>query len=473
MGKHKISRRSFLGQAGCAAMGSTTLFNSAIQLGMINTAAARPHIIGAPGDYKAIICILLAGGADSHNMLIPYDQDQYDLYNDFRSDLALDRSSLTDSSITDSVTGRQFALHPGMTACKSLFDSGDLSLISNIGTLVHPIPNVQQLYNSATQRPLGLYSHSDQIMQWQTSVPQDRSAVGVAGRMADMLRDMNTIDEISMNISLDGRNRFQAGNQVVEYAVGNSIEELGIRSMPGGWSNSGAMTEVTQGALNSILEETYANIFQNTYGDLNNQTIESLEVFQSALAKRPGFTHSFDDYFLSQDMRMIADIISVQDQLGANRQIFFTTFGGWDHHDEVINAQAQKLPQLDTAINDLYTALGERPECGLQDKVTILTISDFGRTLTSNTGGSDHAWGGNMLMVGGAVNGGRVFGDYPELRADNPLNIDERGRFIPQIASDQMYAELALWFGVSPNDLEYVLPNIGNFNDPGSLGLFS
>jgi len=470
MAKHKISRRSFLGQAGCAAMGSMTFLDSALQLGMINTAAARPHIIGSGGDYKAIICILLAGGADSHNMLIPYDQGEYDLYEDFRGDLALDRNALRATSITDSVTGRQFALHPQLVKCKSRFDSGDLALLSNVGTLVEPISSVNELYSSSIQRPLGLYSHSDQIMQWQTSVPQDRSAVGVGGRMADILRDMNTIDEVSMNISLAGRNRFQAGNEVVEYAVGNQIQDLGVENLPPYWPKSGSMSELRNNAIQNIVEQTYANIFQSTYGDLTNQTFQSLEVFQSALERRPGFTHTFDEFRLSQDMRMMSDIISVQNLLGANRQMFFTVFGGWDHHDEVIMAQQTKLAQLDRALDDLYIALGE---LGLQDKVTILTISDFGRTLTSNTGGSDHAWGGNMLMLGGAVNGGRVYGDYPELREDHPLNIDNRGRFIPQIASDQMYAELALWYGVSPNDLSYILPNIGNFDTPGSLGLFN
>ena len=470
MAKHKISRRSFLGQASCAAMGSMTLLDSALQLGMINTVAARPHIIGSEGDYKAIVCILLAGGADSHNMLIPYDQSQYDLYEDFRGDLALERSDLAATRITDSATGREFALHPQLVQCKNRFDSGDLALLSNIGTLVEPISSVDQLYSGGTRRPLGLYSHSDQIMQWQTSVPQDRSAVGVGGRMADILRDMNTIDEVSMNISLAGRNRFQAGNEVVEYAIGNQIDELGIQNFPPWWPTSGSLSELRNESIQNIVEQTYANIFQSTYGDLTNQTYDSLEVFQSALSRRPGFSHGFDPFGLSQDMRMISDIISVQNLLGANRQIFFTVFGGWDHHDEVIQAQELKLGQLDRALDDLYTGLGE---LGLRDQVTIMTISDFGRTLTSNTGGSDHAWGGNMLMLGGAVNGGRVFGDYPELREDNPLNIDNRGRFIPQIASDQMYAELALWFGVSPNDLSYILPNIGNFDTPGSIGLFN
>ena len=470
MAKHKISRRSFLGQASCAAMGSMTLLDSALQLGMINTVAARPHIIGSEGDYKAIVCILLAGGADSHNMLIPYDQSQYDLYDDFRGDLALERSDLAATRITDSASGREFALHPQLVQCKNRFDSGDLALLSNIGTLVEPISSVDQLNSGGTRRPLGLYSHSDQIMQWQTSVPQDRSAVGVGGRMADILRDMNTIDEVSMNISLAGRNRFQAGNEVVEYAVGNQIDELGIQNFPSYWPTSGSLSELRNESIQNIVEQTYANIFQSTYGDLTNQTYDSLEVFQSALSRRPGLSHNFDSFGLSQDMRMISDIISVQNLLGANRQIFFTVFGGWDHHDEVIQAQDLKLGQLDRALDDLYTGLGE---LGLRDQVTIMTISDFGRTLTSNTGGSDHAWGGNMLMLGGAVNGGRVYGDYPELRADNPLNIDNRGRFIPQIASDQMYAELALWFGVSPNDLSYILPNIGNFDTPGSIGLFN
>lgn len=477
---HKISRRKFLGQASCAALGSTTFLSTALQMGMINTAAARPHIIGSNNDYKAIICVLLAGGADSHNMLVPHDQNQYDNYADLRSDLALSRETLR--SITSLRTdipnaGRTFGLHPGLSNIENIYNAGDLAFISNIGTLVEPINNVSELWNGSKRLPLGLYSHADQIMQWQTSVPQDRSAVGVGGRIADMLNDMNSIQEISMNISLDGKNRFQAGNQVVEYAIANNFNDIGIESLPMYWSNSGFLTETRDNAVKNVVERTYANIFQDTYADLTAQTYESLDLFKTALEKRPGYASDFSPHYLSQDLKMMADIISVQNLLGAQRQIFFTTFGGWDHHDEVINAQGAMLPLLDSAIGSLYNALGERSEDNLRDKVTVLTISDFGRTITSNGNGSDHAWGGNMMLMGGAVNGHNVYGEYPDITLNNDLNIDERGRFIPSISSDEMYAELALWFGVSPNDLNYILPNIGNFNDyslnPSPIGLFN
>ena len=113
------------------------------------------------------------------------------------------------------------------------------------------------------------------------------------------------------------------------------------------------------------------------------------------------------------------------------------------------------------AIFEFYQAL---EELGMKDQVTLFTISDFARTLTSNGNGSDHAWGGNMMVAGGAVKGKTVYGDYPDLFLDgNDLIMNQRGNLIPTISADQVFAELALWFGVSPNDLSMVFPNIGNF----------
>lgn len=479
MAKRRLSRRKFIGDLGCAAIGGTTLYNTAIQLGMINTASARPHILSAPpSDYKAIVCILLAGGSDSHNFLFPHDQAEYDNYAGVRANLALPRvpSDYIESSRADIPNaGRRFGLHPGMTNAKRIYDAGDLAFISNIGTLIEPIATTNELWYGGKQRPLGLYSHADQIMHWQTSVPQSRGAVGVGGRMADMLQDMNTIDDISMNISLSGRNRFQAGKTVVEYAVSNNPNNVGIEGYPSWWGDSGILAEQRSGAVKDMVEQSYANIFQDTYAKLTDQTYSSLELLQEALGKRRYHTTSFAEATLSQDMRMVADMISIQQHLGAKRQVFFTTYGGWDHHDEVINSMNMKVPTLDGAIGSLYDALGE--VAGLREKVTLVTISDFGRTQTTNGNGSDHAWGGNMMIMGGSVNGGNVYGDYPDIDLDHDRNIDERGRFIPSVSCDEMYAELALWFGVSVNDLSYILPNISNFNDystnPAPLGLFS
>ena len=463
--KRNISRRRFLGEASCAAIGSTAFLSSMLNLGAINTLAARPHIVEDTRNYKAMVCILLAGGADSFNMLVPTDAAEFSAYQNVRADLALGQGDLL--SVTPHNTmGRTFGIHNGMTKVKDLFEEDKLAFLSNIGTLIEPILDKNDYRNK--QLPLGLYSHADQIMQWQTSVPQSRSAVGVGGRIADILNDMKTVDGVSMNISLDGKNRFQSGNTVVEFSLSNDSREdnLGIESVVDWWGNAGFLTQMRDNAVNGMVEDVYSNIFQNTYSSLTRQTVESIDLFKSALAKKPGINLTFGPSRLSQDLRMIAETISVQQHLGNNRQIFFTTFGGWDHHDEVLDNQGRMLPILSDALgefNDALIALGK------ENEVVTFTISDFARTLTSNGNGSDHAWGGNQIVMGGAIDGGKIYGEYPSLAlANNELNLDERGRFIPTTSVDEFYAELALWFGVSPNDLDYILPNLCNFYSSSS-----
>ncbi len=469
--KRSISRRQFLGQASCAAIGSTAFLSTALNLGMINTAAARPHILSNGDDYKAMVCILLAGGADSFNMLVPTNASEYAEYTSVRSDLALNYTpgvpetnqllDLTVGGTPYSKSGQTFGIHQGMSGIHSLFDSGNLAFLSNIGTLIEPITDVDDLYGGK-QIPLGLYSHADQIMQWQTSVPQNRTAVGVGGRMADMLKDMCGIDGVSMNISLDGKNRFQAGNSVIEFSIPNSAtpDNLGFEAPPSWWPSQGYLSQTRNKAVNSMVEDVYSNIFQNTYSSLTRQTVESIDLFRSALARKPDIPVNFSSSRLSQDLRMMAEVISVQQHLGNQRQIFFTTFGGWDHHDEVLGNQNRMLPILSNAMSEFQQAMNH---LGLQNDVVTFTISDFSRTLTSNGNGSDHAWGGNSMIMGGAIDGGKVYGNYPILNLNESLNIDERGRFIPTTSVDEFYAELALWFGASSNDLSYILPNLGNF----------
>ena len=463
--KHQISRRKFLGQASCAAIGSTTFLSTALNLGMINTAAARPHIIGNPNDYKAMVCILLAGGADTFNVLVPTESSEYSAYANTRSSLALsdDPGDGEILPLNYSDNGRTFAVHGGMSRVRDLFDAGNLAFLANIGTLIEPITNSTDFYSGLKKLPLGLYSHNDQIMQWQTSVPQDRSAFGVGGRMADILGDMNSISEISMNISLDGKNRFQSGEQTLEYSIGwdTTPENLGLQGLPSWYSNSGFLNLTREQAIDSLASDVYSNIFQKTYGSLMRQSKASIDLFASSLGKGTPLNTIFSDTSLSRDLEMMAKVINVHQHMGANRQIFFTTFGGWDHHDNVLGAQAGMLPVLSNALGEFYDALSEM---GLQDQVTTFTISDFARTLTSNGNGSDHAWGGNQMIMGGAINGQTIYGDYPSLAlGGNDLNLDDRGRILPQTSVDEFYAELALWFGVSPNDLDYILPNLCNF----------
>ena len=97
----------------------------------------------------------------------------------------------------------------------------------------------------------------------------------------------------------------------------------------------------------------------------------------------------------------------------------------------------------------------------MANQVTSFTESDFGRTFQPNpTFGTDHAWGGNHLVVGGAVNSG-IFGAFPTLQLDGPDTTDARGRWIPTTGMDQYGATLATWFGLPSGDLTIVFPNIG------------
>ena len=467
MSKRKISRRAFIGEASCAALGSMTLYNSLVNLGMMTTAATRPHIISTPSDYKAVVCILLAGGADSFNFIVPTETSEYAQYVATRGSLALSNSATPPQllPLNYSNNGRTFSIHAGMSAVQNMFNTGKLSFVTNIGTLIEPIANKTE-YNSGMKKvPLGLYSHSDQIMQWQTSVPQSRSAVGVAGRMADILQDMNSIPEAAMNISLAGKNRWQSGNETNEFSISNSstAATIGYSNYSSGLSNAVYLNDRKNKALDSLAAQQYANLFHKTIGDLNVTTSESIEVFKVAMSNLVSLTTTFSATNLSNDLKKIAELIKVRSFLGAQRQTFFVSYGGWDHHDDVINNQNVMLPIVSNALNEFNNAM---TELGMQDNVVTFTISDFARTLTSNGNGSDHAWGGNSMIMGGPIDGGNIFGEFPSLSLTSPLNLSNRGLLIPTTSVDEFYAEIALWFGVSPNDLSYILPNICNFYSP-------
>jgi uncharacterized protein (DUF1501 family) len=441
------SRRQFLGHGAVSVLAAT-------QLGTFSRVAQA-----APAaDYQALVCILLAGGADSFNMLLPYDQARYDAYAAMRSDLALARDDVLPLNYLGP-DNRQMAVHPGLAEVRDLFDGGDLAFIANVGSLAEPTDRAS--YDAGTVRlPLGLFSHADQIAQWQTSVPDARIATGVGGRMADVLQPTLPASPISMNITLSGTNVFQTGAGVTSYAV-DAAE--GARQVAG-YETEDAGSDVFTTALNSMLAADYDDPFRRTYAAALRESIDAAELVQMALDGAQPLNTTFSASGLSEALAQIARIVSVSDQLNAPKQTFFITFGGWDHHDDVIPQQETMLPVVSRALSEFHSAM---TELGVLDRVTTFTISDFGRTLTSNGKGSDHGWGGNSLVMGGGVAGGNVYGEYPEIDPGNPLDVG-RGRYIPTTSVDELYAELALWYGVGSGDLDFVLPNISRFYDTGS-----
>lgn len=451
-----MSRRRFLGQASCAAVTAVPMINTILNLKLAGSvAAAEP----GPGEYRALVCLFLNGGNDSFNMLVPRGP-QYSEYATIRQDLALAENTLL--PIIPQNTPNLFGVHPGMPELAALFEQGKAAFVANVGTLVEPTTKATFEAGTASL-PLGLFSHSDQIEQWQTSLPDTRTGVGWAGRMADLLQSLNSVDKVSMNISLSGNNVWQTGLSVFEYAItpGGAVGLSGYNSQ---YTNNQTLMQVRSAAVDSQMAMMYTNLFEKTFATSKKNALEAYDLFSASTggALPPGAT--FPSTTLGQQFQMVAKTIAGRGQLGMTRQTFFIGLGGWDHHDEVLLNQEAMLPVVSEAIGDFYNALGL---LGVQDQVVTFSASDFGRTLTSNGRGSDHAWGGNHFIVGGGVDGRKIYGQYPSLYEDNPLDVG-RGRLIPTTSADEYFAELALWLGVSKSSLPLVLPNITRFYDTNS-----
>lgn len=485
-----MDRRGFLGEASCAGLGYLTFMNTLLNLKAINASAiSNSNVGGDVNDYKAIVCILLAGGNDSFNMLMPYNTSHYNEYVAARqglfvdsnapAGLAIDKAAQYDGN-NNLVVGtglnlghlngysqgaRQWAVHPRMDRVKGLFQDGRLAFLSNIGTLTNPTTKSQ--YDLKQGLPIGLYSHSDQIQQWQTGIPNERGAKGWAGKMADMIGDCNANQNISMNVSLSGSNIFQTGNTTIEYAIDPYQGAVGIDGY-----NPDPMylvENIRKEALDSMMGGHYQDIFKKTYMDVVRDAHDGFLEFDAALQNSIMFqANEFPDTSIGMSLEMIARTIDVRNTLGFDRQVFFITVGGWDHHDEVMNNQHAMLNMVSEALGSFQDAMGPS-KVDMEDNVVTMMISEFGRTLNSNGNGSDHAWGGNTLVMGGPnlMNGGQIYGDYPSLAQGGPQEVG-LGRFIPTLSTDEYFAEVAKWFGVPDSELTTLFPNLGNFYDPFS-----
>ncbi|MBK8388661.1 MAG: DUF1501 domain-containing protein [Saprospiraceae bacterium] len=460
-----INRRKFIRQASCAAVGTTTFLSTMLNLKTLNAASILNSTVNAQEDYKALVCLFMSGGNDSYNMLIPRDNGTngavslYNTYKASRSNLALPFNSLLNlNHVLPGAT--PFGLNPSLPKVASLYGSGKLAFVSNVGTLVEPVATRSQLENNTKEAPLGLYSHSDQGAQWQTGIPNDRSAVGWAGKIADMLQSVNTNDKISMNISLSGTNVMQTGNNTVEFAIDPENGSIGIYGDNDDW----LLNQVTKSSLNSLFADNYQDIFKKAYTKVIKNSREGNEILQTQLSVPTTYTTPFPETYLGNAFKMVANVIAKRSGLGMKRQIFFIDYGGWDHHDEVIAAQTEMFTEVDNALHAFNAAMNQLT---VSDLVTTFSVSEFSRTLTSNGNGTDHGWGGNVMVMGGNVDGGKMFGTYPSLSLNSTIDLGG-GVLIPSTSTDAYFAELALWYGVPPSELSTLFPNIGNFYNTSS-----
>ncbi|HVF27022.1 MAG TPA: DUF1501 domain-containing protein [Pyrinomonadaceae bacterium] len=463
------SRRDFLRQTTCA-LGATAFAAGVSRFGLINALAQG----GAATDYKALVCVFLNGGNDGNNTVVPYD-DYLSAggYNAVRSaaQLAVPQSSLLQISPT-SQGGRKFGLHPSLSpevatpgAAKGLLELWNqqkVAVMCNVGPLVEPL--TRDTYRSGTgRRPVQLFSHSDQVGIWQTSVADSVSQTGWGGRTADRIASLNGSATFPQILSVAGINVFSRGENTRPLGISDSRTPLSS-VLP--LSMSGSTSEVTsrRAAFDALRNSDLGALLVKASSDTTAQALQTSAALSSANST---LTTAFPDTTLGYQLEQIARVIKLRDTLAVKRQIFFCSLGGFDTHNNQGNqtgTQANLLAQVSQAMRAFYDAT---VELGIPNQVTTFTLSDFGRTFqpagTGGAVGSDHGWGNHQLMMGGAVRGGDFYGAYPTLALSGPDDTDSRGRWIPTTSVEQYAATLATWYGLSASDLPIVFPFIGRF----------
>lgn len=466
-----FSRRRIMGEASCAGIGATTLMSSLINLKLVNNAAATSLLPGT--DRKTVVNVLMAGGCDTFNLLLRRDAG-YTEYAASRSGLALPNdSSLHHLNQIAGNDGNLYALHPSCAGLADMFNGASdfagtprMAFISNIGTLVEPT-TMAQYQSASVALPKSLFSHIDQIEQWQTSVPQGMAELrGWGGRMADVLHNAANTGDTAMSISLAGNNMYQIGDSTKQFAITRNGALLFESEWD--WTQE---HDLKNAGLRSLLDRQYGHLMGDSFAKHTTESIEAQEAFKVHWdASEPGFdallTNAvFPDSYFGKNLRAAAITIKIREDLGLRRNSMFINYGGWDHHGELLNTHAGMLSDLSDGLYNFQLAL---EELGVAPDVVTFTSSDFGRTLRSNGRGSDHAWGGNAMVMGEPVEGGKVYGTFPSLAIDGVDDVGKGGRILPSTSVDVFFAEIARWFGVSSTDLPYVLPNIGNFIDPST-----
>jgi len=408
-------------------------------------------------DYRALVCVFLFGGNDGNNTVVPYDAAGYAQYSAVRSSasgIQLTQASLLPVQPVSSAT--PFGLHPNLPELQALFSQRKLAILANVGTLVQPTSKAQYI---AGQVPLSLYSHSDQQAQWQSSVSNVVSGTGWGGRIADKMASFNAATSFPVVTSLDGSVLFTTG----KVSSPLSIPVSGSFTLSG--FSASAASAARLAALKQFLASSSGNTYVNAANAIGSQALSLSTTMNPILANANStiapFFAQFNNNSVASALFQIAKTIEARAVTGAKRQIFFVGLGNFDTHSDQARVQGNLLAELSPALKAFYDAT---VALGVSSQVTTFTLSDFGRTFQPASGaGTDHAWGNHHFIIGDAVKGGDMYGQYPTLALGGPSDAEGRGRWIPTTAVDQYGATLAKWFGVQIADLSAVFPNLSQF----------
>ena len=447
----QLSRRTFLRNA--MALSAIGL---ASRLDLVNLIASAKAQGAAPAGYKALVCVFMFGGNDGNNTIIPIDTAGYASYSTVRtaaSGIQLAQASLW--PIQPANVGTPYGLHPSLPELQALFDQRKMAILANVGTLTQPTTQAQ--YNAGIQ-PLSLYSHADQQAQWQSSISTTESNTGWGGRAADQVAQLNAGTGFPVVTSLDGTVLFTTGAATAPL----SIPVSGPFALQGYKGSPSATSRLA--AVQQLLGQSSSNDFVTALNAIGNQALSLSGTVNPILSASspivdPIFASLNSD--IANQFHQVAKMIAARQATGATRQIFFVQLGSFDTHSDELNRQQALFADLSPALKAFYDAT-VAVDAG--NEVTTFTLSDFNRTFQpSSTDGTDHAWGNHHFIIGDAVNGGNMFGQYPQLIVGGPDDAETRGRWLPTSSVDQYGATLAKWFGVAPAALDQVFPNLAAF----------
>lgn len=406
-------------------------------------------------DYKALVCVFLHGGNDSFNMLVPNTTAEYNAYAASRQNLAIAQQDLLPINPVSLAPGSNaFGLHPSMGGVQNLFETGRAAFVANVGPLVEPTTR-DQYFNQSVTLPSQLFSHNDQQSQWHSLKGANTSKTGWAGRIADLIRTSVADQQMATNASLYGTTLFQSAEETIAYVMG----QTGPLPFEGFSNDPNNILYDQELAFQRVVEAQYGSIYERGFAEIQRRAIDAADTVSDAIANAPVLNTVFPNTPLGRQLETVAKLIGNKDALAMQRQIFFIGIGGFDSHDDQNQNQPGLLGGVSESMSAFYAATAE---LNIADSVTAFTQSDFGRTLTSNGDGTDHAWGGNQIVIGGAVSGQDIYGNYPVLQIGG-INDVGGGRMIPTASADQFAATLSRWFGVPDVDLDIVAPNIDNF----------
>jgi uncharacterized protein (DUF1501 family) len=407
--------------------------------------------------YKALIYVLLDGGMDSYNMLVPHTcsvknnegKTLVEQYNSERTSLAMTAEERTRFIKVSDQPCSEFVIHQELEIVEKLYKSGDLSFFMNAGVINRPVNknNYWQLTKTA------LFGHNTMQEEAQKIDPFNGTpGTGILGRLCDLLnrkgfssQPVTVQDGTIATIGVPGKSVDPLIVPVYNTNIFNpkaDYEDFDLRS------HLSALNDATE-MHSSLYGETWSQRLQKAVYD--NESI--LNVLQ-----KTKLVNSFVDTEYSSKLKAVATLIAAQELRGTDRDVFFLSLSGWDHHGKLKANLASNFAQLNQALLSFYEEMKSQNKW---QSVSLVITSDFSRTLTANSSeGSDHAWGGHYFMMGGSVKGGQVFGNYPsDITASGPYNIG-RGRLIPTLSWESIINPMVQWMGVDKEeDLNYCMPN--------------